>query len=93
MYGIDWYATGPATTAIAADTFGRHAVARIFGWIFLAHQLGASSAGNIAGIVYDVFGEYEYAFLAGATMALIAAALVLQISPQAPRLTPAESSA
>ncbi len=93
VYGIDWYATGPATTAIAADTFGRHAVARIFGWIFLAHQLGASSAGNIAGLVYDVFGQYHYAFLTGATMAIIAAALVMQISPQAPRLTPAASSA
>lgn len=93
VYGIDWYATGPATTAIAADTFGRHAVARIFGWIFLAHQLGAASAGNIAGLVYDVFGEYQYAFLTGATMAIIAAVLVMQISPQAPRLTPAASSA
>lgn len=93
VYGIDWYATGPATTAIAADTFGRHAVARIFGWIFLAHQLGAASAGNIAGVVYDVFGEYQYAFLAGATMAIIAAALVMQITPRAARLTPAAGTA
>ena len=93
VYGIDWYATGPATTAIASDTFGRHAVARIFGWIFLAHQLGATFAGYGAGVVYDMFGEYQYAFLAGATMALIAAALVLQISPRASRLTPAPSTA
>ena len=93
VYGIDWYATGPSTVAIAADTFGRHAVARIFGWIFLAHQLGATVAGYGAGVVYDMFGEYQYAFLAGATMAIIAAALVMQISPQAPRLTPAPSTA
>ena len=93
VYGIDWYATGPATTAIAADTFGRHAVARIFGWIFLAHQLGATFASQGAGMVYDMFGEYQYAFLAGATMALIAAALVMQISPRASRLTPAPSTA
>ena len=93
VYGIDWYATGPATTAIAADTFGRHAVARIFGWIFLAHQLGATLAGYGAGVVYDMFGEYQYAFLAGATMAILAAALVLQISPRSSRLTPAPSAA
>ena len=93
VYGIDWYATGPSTVAIAADTFGRHAVARIFGWIFLAHQLGATVAGYGAGIVYDMFGEYQYAFLAGAIMALIAAALVMQIAPRAPRLAPAPSSA
>ena len=93
VYGIDWYATGPATVAIAADTYGRHAVARIFGWIFLAHQLGATVAAQGAGVLYDHFGEYHYAFLAGATMALIAAALVMQISPRAPRLTPAPSTA
>ncbi len=93
VYGIDWYATGPATTAIAADTFGRQAVARIFGWIFLAHQFGATFAGYGAGVIYDIFGEYQYAFLAGATMALIAAALVLQISPRTSRLTPAPSAA
>lgn len=93
VYGIDWYATGPSTAAIAADTFGRHAVARIFGWIFLAHQLGATLAGYGAGVIYDLFGEYQYAFLAGATMAILAAALVMQIAPRAPRLTPAPSSA
>ncbi len=93
VYGIDWYATGPATTAIAADTFGRHAVARIFGWIFLAHQLGATLAGWGAGVVHDLFGEYRYAFLAGAALALIAAALVMRISPRAPRLAPAPGTA
>ena len=93
VYGIDWYATGPATVAIAADTFGRHAAARIFGWIFLAHQLGATFANHGAAIVYDMFGEYRYAFLAGATMAIIAGALVLQISPRTSRLTPAPSTA
>ncbi len=93
VYGIDWYATGPSTVAIAADTFGRHAVARIFGWIFLAHQLGATAAGSGAGVVYDMFGEYRYAFLAGATMAILAAALVMQIPPRTPRLAPAPGSA
>ena len=88
VYGIDWYATGPSTVAIAADTYGRHAVARIFGWIFLAHQLGATVAAYGAGLVYDHFGEYQYAFLAGAAMALLAAALVMQIAPR-PRLAPA----
>ncbi len=93
VYGIDWYATGPSTVAIAADTFGRRAAASIFGWIFLAHQLGATLAGYGAGVVYDVFGEYQYAFLAGATMAILAAALVMQISPRAPRLAPVSSAA
>ena len=74
--------------AIAADTYGRHAVARIFGWIFLAHQLGATVAAYGAGVVYDHFGEYQYAFLAGAAMALLAAALVMQIAPR-PRMAPA----
>ena len=93
VYGIDWYATGPATVAITADTFGRQAVARIFGWIFLAHQLGATTAAQGAAFIYDHFGEYQNAFLAGAIMAVIAAALVLRIPKRAPRLTPAQGPA
>jgi len=89
VYGIDWYATGPATVAIAADTFGRHAVARIFGWIFLSHQLGAAFAAVVGGLVYVEFGEYRYAFLGGAVMAVLASLLVLNIHRPASRLAPA----
>lgn len=89
VYGIDWYATGPATAAIVADTFGRHAVARIFGWIFLGHQLGASFAAVIGGMIYVHFGEYQYAFLGGAVMAILASLLVLNINRPANRLAPA----
>lgn len=89
VYGIDWYATGPATVAIAADTFGRNAVARIFGWIFLAHQIGAASAAALAGLIYVEFGEYRVAFLGGAAMAVVAGLLVLNIKEYRQRLATA----
>ena len=44
MYGLDWYASGPATTTIIARVFGTERVGRIFGLVFVFHQLGGASA-------------------------------------------------
>jgi predicted MFS family arabinose efflux permease len=83
IYGLDWFASGPGTVTITADTFGRRAVGRIYGWIFLSHQLGAASAAVIGGVIYMHFGEYNYAFMGGGIMGWLAAGLALSIRPKA----------
>jgi predicted MFS family arabinose efflux permease len=82
VYGLDWFATVPPTIAITADTFGKRAVASVYGWIFLAHQLGASLMAAGGGLAHDWLGSYEAAFLTGGVMALIAAGLAWQIRPR-----------
>ena len=79
LYGLDWYASGPATTTIIARTFGSERVGQIFGTVFVFHQLGGAAAAISGGWVRVHFGDYQYAFLVGGCMGLIAACLALTI--------------
>ena len=82
MYGLDWYASGPATTTIIARAFGAERVGRIFGLVFVFHQLGGASAALLGGWARVHFGDYQYAFLVGGCLGLIAACLALIIDRQ-----------
>jgi MFS family permease len=79
IYGLDWYASGPATTTIIAQTFGSERVGRVFGLVFVFHQLGGASAAIAGGWAHFQFGDYQYAFVTGGIMGLMAAALALTI--------------
>jgi predicted MFS family arabinose efflux permease len=79
IYGLDWYASGPATTTIIARTFGPERVGRLFGLVFMFHQLGGASAAILGGWARVEFGDYQYAFLTGGCMGLMAACLALTI--------------
>jgi sugar phosphate permease len=79
LYGLDWFATGPSTTAIIAKHFGQDRVGVLFGLVFVSHQIGSAIAALGAGWIYTHFGEYYYAFLSGAVMGLLAAGMALMI--------------
>jgi MFS family permease len=79
IYGLDWYASGPATTTIIARSFGAEKVGRIFGLVFVFHQLGGASAAILGGWVRVHFGDYQIAFLVGGCLGLIAACLALTV--------------
>jgi MFS family permease len=79
FYGLDWVATVPPTAAIAADTFGRERVGIVFGWIFASHQIGAASAAWAANASRTWFGTYNYAFVSGGVLCLLAAGLSLRM--------------
>ena len=79
LYGLDWFATGPSTTAIIAKHFGQDRVGVIFGLVFVSHQIGSAIAALGAGWIYSYFGAYYYAFLSGAVMGLLAAGMALVI--------------
>jgi predicted MFS family arabinose efflux permease len=82
LYGLDWYASGPATTTIIARAFGSERVGQIFGAVFVFHQLGGASAAILGGWVRVHFGDYQYAFLIGGCLGLVAACLALTINPR-----------
>jgi sugar phosphate permease len=79
IYGLDWYATGPATTAILAQHYGHERVGTLFGLVFVSHQVGGALAAVAGGWAHMQFGDYHYAMLTGAVMALIAASLSMMI--------------
>ncbi|PNY79860.1 MFS transporter [Deinococcus koreensis] len=85
LFGLDYIATVPPTTALTADTFGRANVGTVYGWIFCAHQVGAALASWLGGVVRDASGTYTLAFLAAAALAVAAGVLALGIRAPARR--------
>jgi sugar phosphate permease len=79
IYGLDWFATVPPSMAITADTFGKQNVGKVYGWIFMSHQIGAAIMASTAGAIRTWMGDYQFAFLSGGVIAMIAAGLALQI--------------
>lgn len=94
IYGLDWFATVPPTMTITADTFGKQNVGKVYGWIFMSHQIGAAIMASLAGALRTWLGDYQFAFLSGGVIAIIAAGLALQIKAR-PReaATPPPASA
>ena len=78
VYGLDWVATVPPTSALATTHFGPQAGV-VFAWIFTAHQLGAATAAWGAGLVRTATGDYTAAFLAAGVLGLVAAVAALRI--------------
>jgi MFS family permease len=93
IYGLDWFATVPPSMAITADTFGRNNVGKVYGWIFMSHQIGAAIMASTAGVIRDYVGNYNFAFLSGGVIAMIAAGLAMQIKPLPKDAPPAPVSA
>ncbi|HSB71232.1 MAG TPA: MFS transporter [Candidatus Methylomirabilis sp.] len=90
LFGLNYISTVPATSTLTADLFGRRSVGMLFGWIFLSHQVGAALASYIGGLVYDVTGTYNLAFLSAGCLGLLGAGLVLLIR-EPPRISRAPS--
>jgi sugar phosphate permease len=80
LFGLDYIATVPPTTALVADLFGRRNVGTVFGWVFFAHQLGAAGASWAGGIARDALGDYGLTFLIAGGIAVTAGILALRIS-------------
>jgi sugar phosphate permease len=79
FFGLDYIATVPPTVALVADRFGRAHVGAVFGWVFLAHQVGAALASFIGGVARDSLGDYTAAFLGAGVLAILASLMVLVI--------------
>jgi MFS family permease len=79
IYGLDWFATVPPVMTITADTFGKENIGRVYGWIFMSHQIGAAIMASTAGMLRTWLGDYQLAFLSGGFIAMIAAGLAMQM--------------
>jgi predicted MFS family arabinose efflux permease len=93
IYGLDWFATVPPSMMITADTFGRENVGKVYGWIFMSHQIGAAVMASTAGVLRTWMGDYNFAFLSGGVIAMIAAGLALQIKTRPRETSPAPANA
>ncbi|MGF6492130.1 putative MFS family arabinose efflux permease [Luteibacter sp. 621] len=76
FFGLDWIATIPPTLRLANEAFGEQDAPIVFGWVVVAHQLGAAGAAVGAGAVRQTAGSYLPAFVAAGVIALVAAAVL-----------------
>ncbi len=81
IYGLDWIATVPPTINLTAQRFGRHSVGVLYGWIFLAHMVGAALAAYLGGLLRVQLGDYTLAFLSAAALGFMASGLALGVLP------------
>jgi MFS family permease len=79
LFGLDYIATVPPTSALVADSFGRANAGTVFGWVFCAHQIGAALAAWLGGVAYELTGGYGIAFVAAGVLAITATGLSLGI--------------
>jgi predicted MFS family arabinose efflux permease len=79
LFGLDYIATVPPTSALVADSFGRQNVGTVFGWVFCAHQIGAALAAWLGGLARDLLGSYSLPFLVAGLLAALAAGLAFYI--------------
>lgn len=80
FYGLDWIATVPPTVKLATQEFGKEKSGMIFGWIVVAHQVGASVAAYGAGAIREWLGSYTVPFVAAGFVCLVAAMMALRIA-------------
>jgi len=82
FYGLDWIATVPPTINISRQIFGIEKSVVVYGWIFAAHQLGSAVAAGGAGIIYNIFTSYTWAFVLAGMFCLLASLFVIVIKKQ-----------
>lgn len=66
VFGLSWTATGPLTSMLTGEIFGLPSMGLLFGTVFFSHQVGATLGVFLGGVVFDLTGYYQLAWLAGA---------------------------
>jgi sugar phosphate permease len=94
IFGLDYIATVPPTSALCADIFGRRNVGIVYSWVFFAHQLGAASVAYASGLIRVQSGSYLLAFLMAGVLAILGGIMALRVGHRAdilaaPTATPA----
>ncbi|MFF2752898.1 MFS transporter [Psychrobacillus sp. NPDC058041] len=86
FYGLDWIATVPPTIGLARRTFGLEKSTLMYGWIVAAHQVGAGVAAYGGGVIFKVFGTYQWAFILAGGMCVLASLFVIMLKKHQPKL-------
>jgi len=74
--GFLWLGVAPLVTSIIARVFGLTHFNSLYGVVFLSHQVGSFFGAWMGGLVFDRFGNYNFAW--GALIVIGVAAFVLQ---------------
>lgn len=92
VLGISWTSTTPLTSAIGADVYGQASLGAIFGFIFTAMNVGSGVGAWLAGLDYDLTGNYHLSLMLNGFLGFAAAAAVF-IGSARPIAAPARQGA
>ncbi len=79
VFGFSHGGLGPPITTLISEVFGTRHIGAIYGVIEIGWTTGAAIGPALAGYVFDIGGNYDFAFLSGMVAILIAAALILLV--------------
>jgi predicted MFS family arabinose efflux permease len=84
--GLAWLATVPLTSALVASIFGPKYMGTLYGFVFLAHQVGAFTGVWMGGRAYDLYGSYQVVWWVAVALGLFSALVHLPVSERRVRV-------
>jgi MFS family permease len=79
MFGIFDYSTIPLTTSLVSTHVGLRVMGLALGLLGALHAAGAAAGAFMGGILYDLFQQYDWIWIASISLALFAALLAILI--------------
>ena len=79
LIGLLWLSTVPPTSGIVANRFGTRYLSTLFGIVMVSHQAGAFFGSFVGGLVIDVYGSLDLAWIMAIIISLFSAFIHLPI--------------
>lgn len=87
IFGTLDFATVPPTAGLVASHLGVSTMGFNMGILFLGHSIGGALGAISAGALFDLFQTYDWTWMAGLALALVAAVLAWSV-PEKREITP-----
>lgn len=72
LFGLTYFSMVPLISAWLRDAYGQSSLGGLFGTLSLIHAVGASSGTYLDGILFDINGNYQLAFILTLAISFIA---------------------
>jgi len=76
IYGLAYGGLDPPVIALVAEIFGLRRIGVIIGILGVGWNLGAAMGSYLSGLIFDLTGSYQFAFLSGALIMVLAAVCI-----------------
>lgn len=73
LIGLLWLSTVPPTSGIVANLFGTRYLSTLFGIVMVSHQCGAFVGSFVGGLVIDLYGSLDLAWILAIIISLFSA--------------------
>ncbi len=79
LFGMFDYSTVPVTASLVASHLGLRVMGLSMGLLSAGHALGAAAGAQLAGVLFDMFAQYFWVWVAAIALALFAGVLSFSI--------------